>query len=171
MLRYAREGIAVALAGAVTFALLFMGQAADTYARVDKPLVRSLKAIPNVSNVTVSSPPDGTTTVRVVLTEKADLEATVHAVDARLTANGPGTGTRVIYADASDAKLEAIARQATFPIMQAERTGDFTAMSSSVATDAKAAGVEERLSMDQNAIYLQLIDGQHFKDIVFPLKG
>lgn len=171
MLRFAREAVAVALAGAVTFALLFMGQAADTYARVDTPLVQSLRAIPNVAKVTVSSPPGGTTRVRVALTEQADLEGTVHAVDARLAANGAAAGTRVVYTDATDRRLEAAARQATFSVMQAERTGDFGALPVAVARVAKAAGVRQRLSMDGQAIYLELIDGAHFKDTIFPLKG
>lgn len=171
MPRYAREGIAIVLAGAVTFGLLFMGQAADTYARVDKPLVSSLRSIPYVTHVFVSSPPEGAGTVRLVLSERADLETTIHAVDARLAENGAAPGTRVVYADATDPQLESAARLMTFAIMQAERTGDFTGMAASVAASAKTMGIRERLSMDTRGIYLELIDGAHFKDVVFPLKG
>lgn len=171
MRHYAREGLAVLAAGAITFALLFFGQAADTYARIDTPLQLSLASVPGVSHVVIHAPPGGTTIVHVDLAKGADLQSAVHGVDARLAAYGAATATRVIYGDRTDGRLEAAAREAVFPVEQAIQTGAYSALPGEIDKVAKGAGVTSYVSMDSRAIYLELTDGQHFKVEIFPLKG
>lgn len=160
---YVRGAVWALLAGILMFGLLAGGRGLATYAGVQTPLQKSLRGIPGVRAVTVTATSGGER-VRLVLVKGADLQNVMHAARARLAARGQ-TG-EILLEDRTDARLEETARQMAFDIAQAVRTGHFAVLPGQLKAWGRKNGVKVRASMDARDLYVELVDGTHFKDLV-----
>lgn len=131
------------LALAFTLALLLGGNALLQAAGIEGPLIRELKALPGVSDVTL-----GEGELQVRLAPSADLAATYQAIASR------AERYELVLVDDRDAALAAFYSEVQFALFEGLQTGRYVEMKEQVDALAAAQGLTHQLSLDDRMLYL-----------------
>lgn len=137
----------------VTVALLWGAGAVHRYATVDRPLAVLLEKHPEVADFTLSRPRGAPPRVEVRLRDVADLQRTYEGLTEGLQ-QVLGRHTLAI-ADTRTPDLVAFYAQAQFALQEAAQNGNFVAMQAHLAALASTYGIELRLSIGRERLYIQ----------------
>lgn len=132
------------------------------------PLTEALKRSPVVQKVALNlaaSPPTVTATLKNV----PDLMATYHELAETL--HGFVANAQLEVLGHSDAKLHTAYEALSFPIEQGLATGHFVEMQSAVASEAPRLGVQAKIYIDAQNVYLALYDTPNAAYYIYPRGG
>jgi hypothetical protein len=149
----------------VTLAALFGLQRWMFQTQTTAPLQAELERMPGVRKVALDFA-QSPGTVHVTLGRVSDLQTTYESLAARVAHLAPGAAVDVV--GSSDPKLSSAAQDLSFPIAQGLATGQFVAMRAGVLTAARRVGVEARIYIDQQDVYLALYDRAHAAYFIYP---
>lgn len=164
----ARRLAVLALALALTLAVLFGLQRWIFLTQTKMPLKSRLEHSPNVQSVTLQLQGQSPT-VEVTLGKVANLESTYQLLLGRVRASSPGATLHV--QGHPDARLTTAQQQLSFPIQQALSDGQFIAMRQNVLQEAHSLGVQASIYIDQHNVYLALYDQGHDAYFIYPRGG
>lgn len=143
----------------ISLAVFFAGwQVYKRYNLVD-PLKTNLQSVTGVQtvDVIVGSP----TVIRVKLAKVDDLQTTYKTI-AKDVAGSANSGSSIVIVDNEDKTLQQTYEN-LYPIIgQGLHTGSYQSMIDSFNQAASAQGVQAKLTMDSNNIYVQLSQGKNY---------
>lgn len=157
----------IVIAALLTLVLLFGFNVFYREVRIEKPLLDGVKQVKEVKDLKLFNR-DGKQVLRVRLGEVADLQRTYIAVREKA---GQVFGSRpylIEIVDNPSPELEKIYYNLQFPLQEALVRGNFTEMKKAVEAETAPSGVEARVYIDQENLYLQLKKGDHYLYRIFP---
>lgn len=160
-----RRIAAAAAALLVTLAVLFGAQRWLFQTQTSTPLQQALQKTAGVQRVSLDFA-QSPGTVEVTLGRVADLETTYQALSRRVQALA--SGATIVVRGSPDGRLDAAAQDLSFSIAQGLATGQFVAMRQDVLAGARRDGVEARIYIDQQNVYLALYDPAHVAYYIYP---
>lgn len=156
-----RKWLSFVLALAVTVGALAAGQLAWHKLAVAKPLDRGLKEIQGVeaANWEDVSGKSDRVTIHVSLGRVDNLQTTYEEIyEAAKKAMGR-RNFKIALHDRRSAELEELYYSVHYDIQEAVSRGNFAAMAAKISGQAQAAGVNERVYVDSQRIYVQFAKG------------
>ena len=157
----------VALAFAGSLLAIWGGQYLFQRYGYQAPLQQAVAADQSVESFTVSD--QGRSTVYSVRFQPGgNLEQEWQDLNQILAARAGGRSYRIEPVDNPDPALDQVYYNVQYAIYDALARGTFQAMADRVSREAKAAGVTAGLWVDDQNIYLELSDGSHFVQKIFP---
>lgn len=138
----------------LTLALLVAGNAAYGYLTVDRPLAALLEGHSAVLDHQISRDTPGEPEVTVVLGPVKELAATYELLLAGLTEHLGPCSLAIGDQRERDPALIGFASQAQFALHEAAQDGEFVAMAGRLGDIADRAGVDLRLTVRPDRIYL-----------------
>lgn len=160
-----RRIAAGAVALLVTLAALFGLQRWMFQTQTTAPLQSELERMPGVRKVSLDFA-QSPGTVHVTLGRVNDIQTTYESLTTRVDRLVPGATVDVV--GLSDPRLSAAAQDLSFPIAQGLATGRFVAMRAGVLSAAQHDGVQARIYIDQQNVYLALYDQAHAAYFIYP---
>lgn len=142
----------ISLVGLLVFGLLLSGRLIYNNKWVDANLIRQSQAIPGVISVQVVNVA-GVQEFNVVTSGVQDLASMSRALK-KVAGKLP-----IRLLDQRSSTLEQVFNQMQFALQEGIARGNFTEMKARVLDIGQKAGVDVRLSMDSEAIYLSLTQG------------
>lgn len=144
-----------------TVAGLGVGQVLYRLQTVDRPLKAFLVGVPEVKSFNVQRDAEGTT-IEVKLGPVSDLRTTYSTIVKGLEKVSKSP-TKVVVTDNRDSALDQAYYRMHFSIQESLQRGTFTAAEDAVSREAAAAQLKTaRLYVDNDRVYLQLSDGDHY---------
>ena len=157
----------VALAFAGSLLAIWGGQHLVNQYDYQVPLQQAVAADKSVTSFTVSD--QGQSTIyQVRFQPGGNLEEEWQGLNNILAAKTGGHAYRIEPLDNPDPTLTQVYYNSQYAIYDALARGTFQAMAEQVQTQAKAAGVTAGLWVDDQNIYLDLSDGGHYLQRIFP---
>lgn len=157
----------VALAFAGSLLAIWGGQLLINHYDYQVPLRQAVQADKSVTNYTVSD--QGQSTVFLVRFQPGgDLETEWQQLNGILKPLMGERSYRIEPLDNPDSKLTQVYYNSQYALYEAQERGTFQAMDDQVTREAKAAGVTVSLWVDDQNIYLDLIDGKASLQRIFP---
>lgn len=132
------------------------------------PLSEALKHSPVVQKVTLNLAAS-TPTVTATLKNVPDLMTTYHELQETL--RGYVLNAQLEVLGHPDAKLHSAYESLSFPIEQGLATGHFVQMQSAVMNDTRRLGVQAKVYIDAQNVYLALYDTSHAAYYIYPRGG
>jgi hypothetical protein len=142
----------------ITLAILFGGWQAYLHFNMIGPLETHLSSISGVRSAVVESGQPAT--VRIQLGEVQDLQSTYQKIHAQVS-QSLGPSVDISIQDTRDAKLTAEYQKLTPTILEGVAKGNYTEMIADVEKQATKDGVNAKITMDKNYVYVQMKDGHH----------
>lgn len=145
----------------LTVAVLLGGHLAYIRLFVEKPLLRSLEQIAGVEKVRLSQA-DDRYVVTLELARVNDL-AQVYRRAEELSRESLGPGNFLLkVADKRNPALENLYYRVHYYVEEALAQGNFSVAAEKIAAAAKSAGVKERFYVDEDHVYLELVQGENY---------
>lgn len=158
MLDKGKRPITAILVTGLTIALLLVGQYAWHKTQIEKPLTLELNQITAVKNWSIQYDADQTR-VKVALNKKADLQETYLALTGVLDKTIGEGKYELNIQNTSSRKLTDFYQNIQPVLYEGLSTGRFTWLVTEVDQQAKNAGLETKVQLDNHYLYLQ-VEGQ-----------
>lgn len=156
MLEKGKRPITAILITGLTIALLLVGQYAWHKTQIEKPLTLEINQITAVKNWSIQYDADQTR-VKVVLNRKADLQETYLALTGVLNKTIGEGKYQLEIQNTSSKKLTDFYQNIQPVLYEGLSTGRFTWLVSEVDQQAKNEGLETKVQLDNNYLYLQVV--------------
>ncbi|WAH35152.1 hypothetical protein [Alicyclobacillus dauci] len=163
--------VPIVLIAILALAMLFGGWQAYQHFNLLNPLKKNLQSVQGVQTVNIATGSPDEVTIHLGpfnKLENGDLQQTYHAI-ANEVSTRLGSGVKLNLSDDHGAQLTQVYEGDYYPILaQGKDKGNYTDMISQVSSLAKKQGIQARITMDEQYIYVQLAKGSHYLYDVIP---
>jgi len=159
---------AFVVALAATVAILAAGQLLWHKFAVAGPLDAGLKGIAGVRAVAREEDKSGGVTIKVTLAGVDNLVETYGRIEETVRRSLGRRPCRIVLADSRTPELAAFYHRVHYYIQEAVFTGGFSAMADRIQAEARAAGVDAKVWVDADRVYLALARREAALYVVVP---
>lgn len=160
----------VVLVVVVSCLVIFTGQFLYQRLYVNNPLTKELKQLPEVTNLEIEEN-NHNAHITITLGKVKNLEKSYLEIN-KVVEKREGRLAKLEIIDNPNSLLEDIYREMNFSIQEGIVTGNFAEMYLKLESFAQERGLKEwSVSMDQNNIYLQMQEKDHYLYRVIPRAG
>ncbi|HYH03093.1 MAG TPA: hypothetical protein VEC37_08340 [Bacillota bacterium] len=161
------QGWLIVIAFLATVAILFGGQSINEKMRVENPLKQRMKTIKEVKSFTVEPAGDGLK-VKLQLKQSRNLQMVLNRVKQEVEFYHKKPVTNFGIGDQPNSQLEQLKYQLSFYLEEALASGHFIELKSALDSYNKNRGINAKVYLDNDFIYLQLEEGNNYLYQVMP---
>ncbi|HEY8463316.1 MAG TPA: hypothetical protein VIM29_04720 [Bacillota bacterium] len=155
------QGWLVVVAFITTVAVLFGGQTINAKLRVENPLKQKLKTVKEVTDFAVEPAGNGLK-VKLKLKQSQNLQTVLNTVKREVEFYHQKPVTEIWISDQPNSHLEQVKYQLSFYLEEALASGHFIKLKSALDSFNQNQGINAKVYLDQDFIYLQLEAGVNY---------